>query len=188
MSFKVLTKLTIAAFCCTWGLTSAQVYVSKSSTVHFFSETPMENIEATSKEATSVLNSQTGELLITIGITSFKFPSKLMEEHFNENYMETEKYPKSEFKGKIVDLKAVDFKKDGVYNVVVEGDLTVHGVKKAKKINAKLEVKGGQVTGTSKFVINLEEFKIERPKIVWEKIAENIDVDVNFVYAPYVKK
>ncbi len=167
---------------------TAQTYSSQSSTVHFFSATAVENIEATSKESSSAINSKTGDVMIIIPVISFKFDSHLMEEHFNENYMETEKYPKATFKGKITNLAEVDFTKDGEYTLEVEGDLTVHGVTKPRKITGKLVVKGETLTASAKFDIVLEEHKVERPKLVWEKIAEKVAVDVNFVYKPYVKK
>ncbi|HTF81221.1 MAG TPA: YceI family protein, partial [Cytophagales bacterium] len=166
MNQKIMFKSAVWILYSAFFSIQAQVYVSKSSVVHFFSETPMENIEATSNQTSSVLNTQTGELVISINISSFRFASKLMEEHFNENYMESDKYPKADFKGKIVDLKSVNFEKDGVYNVEVSGDLTIHGVKKPRKINAQLVVKSGSIIGTSKFKVALVDHNIERPKIV----------------------
>lgn len=170
------------------SLLRAQTYVAKAGIAHFFSTTPLEDIEATSKEATSVLNTQTGELIASMPIKSFQFSKKLMQEHFNENYMESDKYPKADFRGKIVDLKSFDFSKDGTYTVKVSGELSIHGVKQPRTIDASFTVKGGVVTGAAKFRVVLEDHKIERPQIVWEKIAEAVDVDVNFVYAAYVKK
>jgi polyisoprenoid-binding protein YceI len=166
----------------------AQVYVSKTSMVHFFSATALENIEAKTGAAASAFNTQTGDVSIKIPVKSFKFSSNLMEEHFNENYMETEKFPNADFKGKIVDLKAIDFTKDGEYTVGIAGDLTVHGVKKPRTITAIFTIKDKQITGTSKFDIVLDDHKVERPKLVIEKIAEKVAVDVKFEYIPYVKK
>lgn len=170
------------------GFLKAQTFVAKAGTAHFFSTTPLEDIEASSKEVTSVFNTQTGELVVSMPIKSFQFSKKLMQEHFNENYMESDKYPKADFRGKILDLKSFDFSKDGTYVVVVAGELTIHGVKKSRTIDASFTVKGGMVTGAAKFKVVLEDHKVERPQIVWEKIAEVVDVDVNFVYTPYVKK
>lgn len=186
--YRKYLKVIFGAFIMAASLLRAQTYVAKGGTAHFFSTTPLEDIEATSKEATSVFNTQTGELIVSMPIKSFQFSKKLMQEHFNENYMESDKYPKADFKGKILDLKSFDLSKDGTYAVKVVGELSIHGVKKNRTIDASFTVKGGVVTAYSKFKVVLEDHKVERPQIVWEKIAEVVDVDVNFVYTNYVKK
>lgn len=183
----MIKKITLGLACLASLSSVAQVYVSKTSKVHFFSKTPMEDIEATSKAATALLNNKTGDLVISMTIKSFKFSSDLMEEHFNENYMESEKFPKADFKGKITNIAAVDFTKNGTYKVQITGDFTIHGVKKTQNTEGNITINNGAISGNSKFVIKLEDYNIERPKIVWEKIAENIDVDCAFDFQPYKK-
>ena len=116
----------------------------------------------------------------------FEFDKPLMEEHFNENYIESHKYKLSVFKGK-VDFSKVDMEKDGVYEVTATGELDVHGVKKEREINGTLEVKNGQLILTCNFDILLKDHKIKIPKIVTEKIAEAVLVKVNITFAPKTK-
>src|SRR5690606_29851446 len=103
-------------------------YLTRSGKVTFFSSTPLEAIEAFNNEAASVMDAKTGDIVFQVPIRSFKFENALMQEHFNENYLESSKYPKAEFKGKITDINKVNFSKDGTYNVTSKGNLTIHGV------------------------------------------------------------
>src|SRR5436309_1609004 len=110
------------------------VLMTRNANVSFFSQTPVEDIRATNKTGASAINLKTGEIYFKVNITSFDFESKLMQEHFNENYMESDKYPCSEFKGKITDM--ADVSRPGTYNVNVDGKLTLHGVTKNYKVTA----------------------------------------------------
>jgi polyisoprenoid-binding protein YceI len=112
-------------------------------------------------------------------ITAFEFEKALMQEHFNENYMESGKFPLSTFSGKILNLKDINFAKDGVYNAVVEGDLTIHGVTNKVKENGTFEVKSGKVRGRSQFTIKLNDYKITIPTAVFNKLSETIKIDVD---------
>ncbi len=109
-----------------------------------------------------------------------------MQEHFNENYMETPKYPNASFRGKI--NEKIDYKKDGVYKVTCTGKLNMHGVDQLRTIDGTITVKGNEVVLDSQFFVKTVDHKIDVPKVVFEKIAENIKVTVNAKYAPYVKK
>ena len=110
-----------------------------------------------------------------------------MQEHFNENYMESEKFPKSTFKGKISNASEVNFAVDGKYNTIIDGELTIHNVTKAVKATGSIEVKGGKILALAKFPIKLEDYKIEIPKVVFQKIAETVQVTVDITYDPYTK-
>jgi len=107
-----------------------------------------------------------------------------MEEHFNENYVESEKFPKSTFKGKIVNLQMSIFQKPGVYKVTVTGDLTIHGVTKNITEPAEIEITGSGVNARSKFVVTPEEYNIEIPSVVREKIAKEITVSADVKMTP----
>lgn len=155
----------------------AQRYTLEESKVHFFSSALMENIEATNKDSKGVIDTKTHAFSFRIPIKSFVFNSSLMQQHFNENYMESEKYPNATFKGTIEG--AYDLKKDGTYNVVAVGDLEVHGKKQARKIPSQIIVKNGKVTIKSTFDIKLEDHDIEIPSVAFQKIAEVIKVDMN---------
>ena len=123
-------------------------YATQTGRVYFQSKAN-ETVEGTNKTAASFLDISTGDLAIRLLVKSFKFESALMEEHFNENYMESSQFPKSDFKGKITNLTDVNFQKDGVYKVVVAGNLTIHGVTKPQTTNGTLEVKGAQIIAKS---------------------------------------
>jgi polyisoprenoid-binding protein YceI len=157
---------------------NAQIYKGKKNTVSFYSYTPMENISATDSVATVLLNSKTGDVIANVSIKGFVFPNALMQEHFNENYMESDKFPQGSFKGKI--NETVDYTKDGVYTVSMTGTLTVHGVAKPRTIkDIKLVVKGNTVTVDFKFDILLADHNIKIPEAVGQKIAESINVTVH---------
>lgn len=129
-----------------------------------------------------------GEMVFQVLIKSFHFEKALMEEHFNENYMESEKFPKSVFKGKITNLASVDFSKPGKYDVTVEGDLNMHDV--TNKVTAKgtIEVVAGGVNASSKFNIVPEDYKINIPGVVRDNIAKNLEVTVTMKYTPVESK
>jgi polyisoprenoid-binding protein YceI len=168
-------------YCLIFSVTAAnaQYYIAQTGETSFFSETPMENISALNKNVGAVINSTTNEVAVKMNISQFKFQNKLMEEHFNENYMETTKFPTSVFKGKI--QEKVDFSKDGTYDVTIKGVLTVHGVSKEKTLNGKLTVAKEQVSFAGNFDIKLVDYKIEIPTLVFAKIAESIAVKNNFL-------
>ena len=183
---KKLLFTAIAALVFSAGV-SAQKYFTKDGTVHFFSSTKVENIEATNNKATCVLDAATGDIQWSVLIKGFTFEKALMEEHFNENYMESTTYPKSEFKGKVENISTVNFKKDGTYKVKVSGDLTLHGVTKKITTDGNIIVAGGKITSDSKFFINPNDYKINIPAAVKEKISENIEITVNATLAELKK-
>lgn len=163
---------------------SQPVYMTRSGQVSFFSATPMENIEAINNEVSSMLNAETGEIVFAILIKSFHFEKALMEEHFNENYMESDRLPKSTFQGRITNLTSIDFKKEGSYPVTVEGDLTIHGVKQHITSSGTVTVGSGKISINASFPVKLADYKVERPSLVADKIAESIDVKVRCQYDP----
>jgi polyisoprenoid-binding protein YceI len=161
---------------------SAQLYSTKEGRIDFYSQTPVENIEAHTSKTLAVLNASTKELAFSVPNISFEFQNKLMQEHFNEKYMESEKYPSSSFKGKI--NEAVELTKEGTYPVTVTGKLNVHGVELSRTINGNLVVKGNTVQLISDFKIRVADHKIEVPTLVTAKIAEEISVHVDTVLKP----
>lgn len=160
---------------------SAQKYMTRTGKVTFFSSTPMENIEAFNNETASVLDASNGDFVFQVPIKSFKFEKSLMQEHFNENYMESGKYPKAEYKGKITDLKSVNFAKNGTYNVTSKGKLTIHGVTKDVEIPGTVTVKDKSVTINSVFKVKPKDYGIAIPGLVENKIAKEIEVTVNSI-------
>ena len=167
---------------------SAQKFMTKNGFISFYSHTPMEDIKGDNNQVVGILDISTGEMVFQALIKSFHFDRALMEEHFNENYMESDKIPKSIFKGKITDLKSVDFTKNGIYNVTVDGDLTIHDV--TNKISAKgtIEVVTGGINASSKFNIVPEDYKIIIPGVVKDKFDKSLLLTVTMKYTPMASK
>jgi polyisoprenoid-binding protein YceI len=111
-----------------------------------------------------------------------------MEEHFNENYMESDKIPKSVFKGKITNLSSVDFTKPGTYEVTVEGDLTIHDVTNKISTKGTIEVISSGINASSKFKIVPEDYKINIPGVVRDKIDKSMEVTIAMKYLPMAAK
>ncbi len=174
---KTITTL-LAVILLTASMANAQKYMTKGGTIKFFSETPMEKIEATNRQANSALDFSNGNFVFKVLIRGFEFEKALMQEHFNENYMESEKFPNSTFNGKITNIKDVNLEKDGVYKVTVEGDMAIHGVTNKVKVNGTLEVKSGKIMGKAVFNVSPKDYNISIPKAVIKNIAEAIQVDV----------
>lgn len=162
----------------------AQKYFTRDGHVSFFSDTPMEKIEAHNHKASSVLDVATSRIEFAVLIQAFQFEKALMQEHFNENYMESDKYPKATFKGQIVDPSAVNFSRSGSYNVQVKGQLTIHGVTKEVTAPAVIKVQGGQVSATSTFNVAVADYNISVPALVRDNIARNVRIDVAVSYQP----
>lgn len=163
-----------------------QVYKAKSSSVRFFSEATIENIEATNRRVSSMLNIETKQLVFQIPITAFEFDKDLMKEHFNENYLESEKHPKGTFNGRIVEN--IDFSKDGVHKASAKGILKIHGIEKERTINGTITIKDGVISLTGKFDVVLKDHNVKIPKILFSNIAEQVEVTINVTYEPYAKK
>ncbi|HEY9176186.1 MAG TPA: YceI family protein [Flavipsychrobacter sp.] len=177
-----MKKLMIAAVLIGMTTTAyAQKYMTRTGKVTFFSSTPMENIEAFNNETAAVLNAATGDFVFQVPIKSFRFEKALMQEHFNENYMESSKYPKAEYKGKITDIDKVNFSKNGSYNVTTKGKLTVHGVTRDVTLPGTLVIKDNTATINSEFKVAPKDHDINIPGLVENKIAKEIEVTVNSI-------
>ncbi|MBS1585636.1 MAG: YceI family protein [Bacteroidetes bacterium] len=175
-----MKKAIVAALLvCTAGVAQAQKYMTRTGQVSFFSHTPLENIDAVNNEVSAVIDSKTGNVVFQVPVKSFKFVRALMEEHFNENYMESDKYPRADFSGKITSLSAVNFSANGNYNVTVAGKLTMHGVTKDVSMPAVIAVKGKDIAGQAKFAVIPGDYNIKIPSLVESKIAKQITITVN---------
>jgi polyisoprenoid-binding protein YceI len=166
--------------------TNAQIFLGKSGDISFFSKSPIENIEAHNEAAKPVLNSTTGEILFKIPVTSFIFKSSLMQEHFNENYMESDKFPVATLQGKI--SEAIDYTKNAENKVTVTGVMNVHGVNQNVTLPGLLTVKDNTVMIDADFKLNLADYEIKVPALYSQTIASDIDVKVHQLLVPYVRK
>lgn len=154
-------------------------YITKTGHVWFYSHTVIEDIEAHSHQVVAIVVPSTASIAVSIPIMSFEFKKTLMQEHFNENYMESAKYPKATFKGVIKDPSTINMAKNGTYKTTVEGDLTIHGITRKIKADSVVVVKDGKFNVKSKFVVAPKDYDITIGSAVADKIANNIDVNIN---------
>lgn len=163
------------------GITSAisQKYTVEKGEVSFYSHAAIEDIKADNKKVSSIYNTSTGDIVFSIPINQFQFEKSLMQEHFNEKYMESDKFPKSTFQGKISDF---DPKAKGAQQLKAKGKLTIHGVTNDVEIPGTLEKQGDKLVLKSKFVVKLADYKITIPQLLWQNIAEQVEVSADFVY------
>lgn len=175
----IMIAITILLFThCAW----AQKYISESGKITFFSEAAIEDIAADNASITSIFDVGNGEIAFSLPISDFEFEKSLMKEHFNEKYMETEKYPKSTFKGVIYGF---DQSRNGKQKVRAEGDLLIHGVTRRIKAEGEVEKRSEKIFMESKFMVKLEDHKVKIPKLLWQNIAEEVEVTLNMQFKPY---
>jgi polyisoprenoid-binding protein YceI len=154
-------------------------YMTRTGHISFLSDAPKEKIEAQNYQVSSILTS-TGDILFKVPIKSFEFKQALMQDHFNENYMESDKFPQASFKGKILNMDKLDLTKDGTQTIDVEGDLSMHGVTKKISTKANFEVKVGKINASTTFPLTLKDFNIITPNK--EKLAETVMVKADLNY------
>lgn len=178
---KVMKKITAILACFIIGTTAfAQKMMTRSGEIKFDATVPNEvEIIGTNKTVSCIFDESTGDFVALALVKAFKFKAPLMEEHFNENYMESSQYPKATFKGKVVNFSASKLSSTkSTYDL--EGDLTIHGVTKKIKTKINLSQNSGNITATSNFTVKAEDYKIEIPGLVKDKFAENIKITINF--------
>ena len=157
-------------------LIGRDIYLTRSGEVSFFSSTPIYDIQAVNNQMTCVLDMNTGNVSFRIPILGFNFPNGLMQEHFNENYMESDIYPNASFKGKINEWSELKLS-EKPQEVILNGTMTIHGVSNTVSEKGIIFKKNKDVIGESKFQIKVADYNIEIPKLVREKIAKVVDVD-----------
>ena len=167
-------SLTLALLClCVFNL-KAQLFIGEKSKLSFFSSTSLENIDAVNSSVKPLFNSKTGAFAIQARQTDFKFKSSFMQEHYNENYIESEKFPFAVFIGKVNEV--IDYTKDGVYEASMTGKLSMHGVELPRVIKGTITIKGEVITMDSKFDVKVADHNIKVPTLYVAKIAEVIEV------------
>ena len=173
--------LIITSIFLTMNFAFAQKYSSKTGKITFEASVPMfEDVYADNSSTTVILNADTGDMAALAMVKDFKFKTSLMQEHFNENYAESAKYPKTSFKGKIANFNKADLSaKAKTYTIT--GTLNFHGVDKQVQSSAAVYLKDDRIMVQGKFIAKPADFKVKIPKMVIAKIAENVDVDYNFI-------
>lgn len=163
------------------NLSISQIVKSESASVNFLSKTPLEDIDATSKEVASIINTEKNQIVFSIPNKSFKFDNSLMEEHFNEKYMESEKFPNSTFSGII--NEEVDYTQDKDTKITATGKLKIHGVEKVVTIPGFLRIVNGKLNVQTQFMVKTADYKIDIPTLVFEKIAQEIKITLSAIYS-----
>jgi polyisoprenoid-binding protein YceI len=175
-----MKRLYLLLLCFGWmAAVHAQKFSSEKGMITFFSDAAIEDIKAENTLVGSLFNAATGDLVYIVKILDFRFEKSLMREHFNEKYMETEKFPKSIFQGKLTGYTAGN---PGQQKVKAVGKLTIHGVTKNVEIPGTVEFAEGKAALKSKFIVKLQDYNVKIPRLVWQNIAEEIEVKVDFIY------
>ena len=159
-------------------------YYTRTGSIYFNAGTGLEEIEGINKSVLSAFDKATKQVQFSVLIKGFEFKNAFMQEHFNENYMESGKFPKASFKGSIVDLENVNFERNGAYIVKVKGVLEVHGVQRDVEAVGAFKIDKGSISTTSKFKIVLADYKIAIPQVVADKLSKTATIEVNCMYAP----
>jgi hypothetical protein len=159
-------------------------YFTKTGKIEFSSKARMEDIEAKNKTVAAVLDTKTGALQFSALMKGFEFPKALMQEHFNEDYVESDKYPTGTFKGTITNNSEINYAKDGTYQAKVKGKLTIHGVTRDINTTGTIKTGSGKIDAQSAFNILLSDYKIKIPSVVKEKLSNNIKIDVDCKLEP----
>ena len=170
LSFFLLTAVKV----------TAQIkYFTKAGKITFYSRAPLENIEAVNNKVTCVWDVSTGQIELAVLMKGFEFEKALMQEHFNENYVESDKYPKGIFTGAIENSTGISLTTNNIATVKVNGSLTLHGVTKPVSTTAVITVKDGVVSASASFTVVLADYKIAIPSLVEDKINKRIAITVN---------
>lgn len=183
MSKKAILRTVLSTFLIiflSFGMLNAQgKYFTRQGTISFVSEALLERNEAINNKVSAAIDANTGKVEFIVLIKSFQFKKALMQEHFNENYMESGKYPKSTFSGQITNLKDIDFSKDGSYKAMVSGKLTMHGVTKDITTQGTINIVKGIANVQSKIKVKLADYDIQIPAIVKDKVAKEVDIMID---------
>jgi hypothetical protein len=159
-----------------------KILLTKVGHIIFYSKAPLQNIDAHNDNVGIILNTSNNEIVFKVSIRNFEFKNPKMQEDFNEDYMETDKYPEASFDGKINEM--IDFPKDGTYNVTATGRLKIHGVEKIVTQKGTVTIVNGKVSLHSEFHVLLKDYNIKIPKMVFQKIAEDILVTMDADLTP----
>lgn len=172
---RILLIFSFVCFAHFFGMAQGKVF-TKDGTISFYSKTAVEDIDATNKKALAVIDFASNKMEFSVLIKGFMFKKALMQEHFNENYMESSKFPKATFKGSFVE--AVTLAENETKTVKVEGDLTMHGVTNKVSTTATLSMKNGKVSASANFSVALVDYKIKVPGVNKKNIASQIQISV----------
>jgi hypothetical protein len=157
----------------------AQRFVAENGFITFFSQAPVENIQADNRNVTSLFSADNGTIAFSVPIKEFQFEKKLMQEHFNDKYMESDRFPRSTFSGKVTGYSLTA---TGLQSVRARGKLTIHGIVKEVDIPGTLEVKNNNIIIKTKFKVLNKDYGIVIPQILWKNVSEEIEITIDMTY------
>ena len=179
-------SLTMAILILTVAIAGAQdKYFTKTGKINFYSKAPLEDIEGKNKTVTAVIDSKSGAVQFAVQMKGFEFEKQLMQQHFNENYVESNKFPKGEFRGNITNNSEINYSKDGTYNAKVKGKMTIHGVTKDVESTGTVKVDGGKLDVNSNFNVLISDYNIKIPAVVKDKVSNTIRIEVDCKLDPF---
>jgi len=183
---KIICLLMLVTLCVT-NTNAQDKYFTKNETITIDATTDasLETVRAVNRTARAVLDTKSGNLLFVVYMKGFEFQKALMQEHFNENYVESDKYPKAEFKGQVLNMGSVYISKDGTYNVDVKGTLNMHGKTNPVETKGTLQVKNGKVVANSNFNIVLKDYDISIPGLVSDKVSKTAKITIDCSLDPF---
>lgn len=179
--------ITIICFLILLPVVFSQKYITKNGMIKFYSDAPLEKIEAVNNQVISAFDISNGNFVFRVLMKGFEFRKALMQQHFNTDYVESDKFPEASFKGTVKDFNTFNFNKDALNNVIVEGDLTIHGITNHVSEKGTLEKKGDKIIGKSVFTIAIKDYKIKIPNIVVNNISENVQITVEITMTKLAK-
>lgn len=159
-------------------------YLTNNGYIRFYSHTVIEDITAENNKVASVIDASSGEVAIIVTMSAFEFEKKLMQEHFNENYVESEKFPKATFNGTIKNNSEVKYDSKGTYKVTVAGEMTIHGTTLPVSSEGSIVVTSSGIEAYTKFMLNPEDYNIKIPKVVRKNISEKMEITAELKYLP----
>jgi polyisoprenoid-binding protein YceI len=181
MKTILLTAFTLLVFRIAYGQGQ---FLTNEGVITFYSHTIIEDITAVNEKVAAVIDLERGGVAIIVLMNEFQFEKNLMQVHFNENYVESEKYPKATFSGRIPDFSNIDLQTPGTYEVQVEGEMTIHGITREISTKGSIEVKQKGIIANTKFLLNPEDYGIKIPRVVRKNIAERMEITAKLVCDP----
>ena len=159
-------------------------YFTKTGSISFFSRTPLEDIDAHNRSVTCVLDTKTGNVQFSVLMKGFEFKKALMQEHFNEDYVESDKFPRGEFKGQIVNNSSIDYTRETTQQAKVKGQMTIHGQTKDVETDGTITIKDGRISIAAEFPLTVADYKISVAAFAKEKEAKTVNVKVACLLEP----
>jgi hypothetical protein len=154
-------------------------FFTRTGKIVFYSKAPIEDIKAVNNQVSCIYETESNRVVANVLIKAFEFEKNLMQQHFNETYLESDKFPKASFKGKLINVQNIDFKSNWTKNIEFEGDITIHGVTRKINSSATIVCENGILTVNSEFNILIKDFNIKVPSTLINNIAERINIKIN---------